>query len=234
MINKNKKKTKIKIIAKTTTRTNKKINVKKVQNNTTIKKRIEDFFYSDTPAATTTKFLLMFVAVGAVVCGGAVVPGILKAMDSFGMPDKKSKKYSHKQIHNAFAQLKRKKLVEIVKEKDGKIQVRLTNKGKKRMVEFSIDTLHIRKPKKWDGKWRMLLFDIPTKPKIYNQAREALRAKIKELGFFQMQKSVWVCPYECEDELLFVAEMYYVEKYIEILTVEKLLHENILKNKFKL
>ena len=78
------------------------------------------------------------------------------------------------------------------------------------------------------------MFDIPTKPKIYNQAREALRLKIKELGFFQMQKSAWVCPYECEDELLFVAELYHVEKYIEVLTVEKLLHESILKRKFRL
>lgn len=62
----------------------------------------------------------------------------------------------------------------------------------------------------------------------------ALRDKIKEIGFVQLQKSVWVCPYECEDEILFLAESYYVTKYIEILTVEKMLHEEQLKRKFKL
>ena len=211
-----------------------KIHKKEAPNKMPIKERLENFFYSDTPAATATKFLLAFVGIGVIVCGGAIVPGILKVIDEFGMPESKSKRYSHKQLSNAFANLKRQKLVEIIKEKDGKMHVKLTNKGKKRMVEFSIDTLKIKKPKKWDGKWRVLMFDIPTKPKIYNQAREALRSKIKELGFFQMQKSVWVCPFECEDELLFVAELYHVEKYIEVLTVEKLLHGNMLKRKFKL
>ena len=212
----------------------KKIHKKEVSNKIPIKERLENFFYSDTPTATATKFLLMFLGIAAVACGGAIVPGILKVIDEFGMPEEKSKKYSRKQLDNAFAHLKRQKLVEIIKEKDGKMHVKLTNKGKKRMVEFSIDTLKIKKPKKWDGKWRVLMFDIPTKPKIYNQAREALRSKIKELGFFQMQKSVWVCPFECEDELLFVAELYHVEKYIEVLTVEKLLHGNMLKRKLKL
>ena len=68
----------------------------------------------------------------------------------------------------------------------------------------------------------------------YNKAREALRHKIKEIGFVQLQKSVWVCPYECEDEILFVAEAYQVTRFIEILTVDKMLHEEQLKRKFKL
>jgi DNA-binding transcriptional regulator PaaX len=79
-----------------------------------------------------------------------------------------------------------------------------------------------------------LIFDIPTKPKIYNQAREALRNKIKKLGFYQMQKSVWAYPYECEDEILFVAEIFQVQRHIEIITADKVMHENILKRKFGL
>lgn len=204
------------------------------QNEASLGKRLEDFFYSDMPTATATKFLLMFVAVGAVVCGGAIVPGIIKLIGEFGMPDEKSKTYSPKQINNAFANLKRQKLVEIVKEKDGKMHVKLTNKGKKRILAFSIETVRIKKPKKWDKKWRVLMFDIPTEPKIYNQARNALRDKIKNLGFYQLQKSVWVYPYECEDELLVIAEIYHVQQYVEILTVEKLLHEDLLKQKFRL
>lgn len=86
----------------------------------------------------------------------------------------------------------------------------------------------------WDKKWRILIFDIPTKPKIYNQAREALRRKIKGLGFYQMQKSVWVYPYECEDEILFIAELFQVQKHIEIITAEKLLHAEAIKRKFGL
>lgn len=198
-----------------------------------IKNKIEDFLHSDSVPATATKFVLMFLALGSVVFGGAIVPGMLKALEEFGLPEKETG-FGNKKINNAIRQLKRKKLVEIIKDDDGKVSVRLTNKGKNRVKEFSIETISIKKPKRWDGRWRVLMFDIPTKPKIYNQAREALRNKIKELGFFQMQKSAWVCPYECEDELLFVAEIFEVQKYIEILTVEKLLHESILKRKFGL
>ena len=77
------------------------------------------------------------------------------------------------------------------------------------------------------------MFDIPSYPKKYNYARDALRCKIKELGFYQIQKSAWVYPYECEDELLFIAGMFQVQKYVEILTVEKLLHEDFVRKKFE-
>ena len=87
-------------------------------------------------------------------------------------------------------------MVEIIQEKNGKTKVILTNTGEKRVKEFCFEELRIQKARKWDKKWRVLVYDIPTKPKVYNNAREALRAKIKEIGFVQLQKSVWVCPYE--------------------------------------
>jgi hypothetical protein len=194
------------------------------------KEIIEDFLYSDTVPATATKFLLAFIALGAVPFIGALSPGIFSAVRKV----KRSGLFSEKQISAAIHTLKSRKLVEILQENENSFKVRLTNKGKERIKNFCFDALEIETPGKWDGKWRILMFDIPTKPKIYNQAREAFRQKIKELGFYQMQKSAWVYPYECEDELLFIAEIFKVKKYIEILTVEKLLHQIDLKNKFGL
>lgn len=200
------------------------------QDKKTTREAIEDFLYSDSKSATATKFLLMAIALGGIVFAGALAPGLLSATSKFG----RNKKYSKKQIQNTLGLLKQRKLVEILKEKNGKTVIKLTNKGNERIKEFCFEELRISKSKKWDKKWRVLVYDIPTKPKIYNKAREALRVKIKELGFVQLQKSVWVCPYECEDEILFVAESYYVTKFIEIFTVEKMLHEDQLKRKFKL
>ena len=77
----------------------------------------------------------------------------------------------------------------------------------------------------------IVMYDIPHELK---KERDWFRRHLIKFGYEMIQKSVWVYPYECEDELLFVAEMYYVQKYIEILTVEKLLHENLLKRKFRL
>ncbi|OGI21237.1 MAG: hypothetical protein A3J06_01530 [Candidatus Moranbacteria bacterium RIFCSPLOWO2_02_FULL_48_19] len=197
-----------------------------------VRKKAESFLVSHSPAATATKFLLMFTAIGGISIVGATLPGLVKAIGFFANEAKKKNRYPKVKIKNSFEYLKKKQFIEIVKEKNGKIQVRLTNKGKKRLAEYSLDMLEIKKPEKWDGKWRVLMFDIPAHPKKYDYARDALRDKVKELGFYQIQKSVWVYPYECEDELLFIAEVFKVQQYIEILTVEKLLHENLVRKKF--
>ena len=96
---------------------------------------------------------------------------------------------------------------------------------------MSLDSLKIKKLPKWDGKWRIVVFDIPVKQ---NPGREALRKKMKNLGFKQLQKSVWIIPWECEDEMLFIAEMYKVEKYVEIITADNILHEKEFRQVFQI
>lgn len=200
-------------------------------NNQTVKKLFEEkFLYNDSIPATAAKFILGFLIAGPVLVAGAALPGLLSEFNRF----EKRKKYSKKQLQNAYRNLHYRKLIEIIQESDEKFKVQLTNKGQKRVQEFSFEFLEIKKPNKWDGKWRILMFDIPSQPKIYNQARNALRAKIKDLGFYQMQKSVWVYPYECEDEILFIAELFQIQKHIEIITAEKLLHEEKIKRAFGL
>lgn len=198
------------------------------------KKRNTDWgtieFDLDDASVTAAKFIMATLAVSSIVLSGSIAPGLLALNNN----RKSKRRYTENQLRNAYYNLKRNKLVEIMNETDGKIQVKLTNKGRKRIKEFSFETLTIRKPTHWDKKWRILIFDIPTKPKIYNAAREALRNKIKELGFYQLQKSVWVYPYECEDEILLIAELYHVQKHIEIITAENLLHEETIKKHFSL
>jgi len=203
---------------------------KEIEKSKEFREIIEDFLDSDSGYATAAKFLLAFIALGGVMVVGAVAPAIFAATKNI----RRQRKYSEKQIRDAYYNLKKKNLIEIIEEGDEKFKVKLTNKGAEKVREFSYDALEISKPEHWDKKWRILIFDIPTKPKIYNQARNALRDKIKELGFYQMQKSVWVCPYECEEEILFVAELFQVQKHIEMITAEKVLHEEILKSKFGL
>jgi hypothetical protein len=196
-----------------------------------LKEKIEYFLYEDDSFSTTAaKFLLMTLALGSIAFVGAVLPGILRVASG----SRKFRNYNKKDIKRAVDNLKRRKLIEIISERGGRVRVNLTNKGIKRVKEFAFDNLAIPKPKKWDRKWRVIIFDIPTQPKKLNQARKALRDKIKELGFRKLQKSVWIYPYPCEDEILLVGEIFNVTKYIEILTVEKLLYETEVKNFFAL
>ncbi|EKE15996.1 MAG: repressor in ring oxydation complex/phenylacetic acid degradation pathway related protein (PaaX) [uncultured bacterium] len=197
-----------------------------------------NFLYSDTLPATAGKFLLAVLAMGPMLVVATTVPGIFSAAKNFEKYSKSKetadKKYTKGQMVSALNNFKQRKLIKIIQEKNGKFQVKLTNKGQKRIKDFYLQNLKINKPKTWDGKWRILIFDIPSRPKTYDQARNALRNKIKKLRFKQLQKSAWIFPYECEDEILFIAELYNVQKYIEIITAEKILREKELKKVFKL
>lgn len=196
-----------------------------------LKEKIENFLHSNTIPATATKLILASLAVGGLAFTGAVIPGIFKIVESLRNSGVQPEKFSKPQVANALATLKRRKLIKIRKEKNGKFLVKLTNQGRKRLIKMSLEAVSIKKSKRWDGKWRMVIFDIPVH---FNDARAALRYKMKELGFKQLQKSVWIIPYECEDEILFISEMFEVEKYVEIITAEKILHEKIIRKSFKL
>ncbi len=201
--------------------------MKSVHRTHDLKENIEKFLDSDSGYATATKITLAIIALGGVLIIGAMAPNIFQVFGKF----KQSRRYSDKQLRNAFYNLKRQNLVEIIQEKDDKIKIRLTNKGRVRIKEFSDDILIIPRPKIWDKKWRIVIFDIPNK---FTKAREALRQKLKNLEFYQLQKSVWIYPYPCEDEILFIARIFRIESFIEILTVEKLLHEEKIRRFFKL
>lgn len=105
----------------------------------------------------------------------------------------------------------------------------LTSKGEKKLQDILIDEVIIKAPKKWDGKWRLVMYDLPIR---FKKARDAFRWKLRDLGFFQFQKSAWIYPYPCEGEILFVADFFGVRKYIEILEVEKILDDKKLKAHF--
>jgi DNA-binding transcriptional regulator PaaX len=115
---------------------------------------------------------------------------------------KKGKK--DKKLYNAFYYLRSKGMIN-VENKGGQIYISLTKEGKKIAGKYQIDDMQIEKPEKWDGKWRILIFDIKDKQKI---KREALRGKIIQLGFFQLQKSVWVYPYNFQIEIVLLRSFF--------------------------
>jgi len=190
----------------------------------------KEFLESGTTKANITKVALITIVLGALpfIALGGVAMG--NAVQIFKMFDK-NKKYKDKQIRNAITSLHRYKLIEYVSEKNGITIVKITKKGETKLKSFSIDLMKINKPKKWDGKWRVVMFDLPVR---FSKARHSLRLKLKQLGFVQFQKSVWVYPYPCTDEILFIAEYYKVRKYIDMMTVLEISNEKNLKEKFDL
>lgn len=140
-------------------------------------------------------------------------------------------KFKEKQVKDVFRYMKNKGLIDI-ETKRGQTYVRLTKEGEREAGRYQINKLQIKIPKKWDGKWRVVIFDIPEKEKI---RRNAFRGKLKELGFFSLQKSVWVCPYSCEKEINLLREFFNLDKRnLKILEAAKIEDDKSLRKFFNL
>lgn len=94
------------------------------------------------------------------------------------------RKLNYGALYQAIRELREKGYIELTKNDEGKILMKLTGKGK-----YEIKIRKILEEKKWDGKWRVVVFDIPEKHK---KLRHALRWKLREWEFIPWQKSVWV------------------------------------------
>src|SRR3989344_795881 len=134
----------------------------------------------------------------------------------------------NKKTQQVFSGLRRYKFIRHIKAENVD-KYTLTPKGERKFRKIFIDEVIIKQPLKWDGKWRLVMYDLPVR---FKKTREAFRWKLKDLGFFQFQKSAWIYPYPCEGELLFVADFFGVRKYIEILEVNKILDDRILRSRF--
>lgn len=94
---------------------------------------------------------------------------------------------------------------------EGEIRLVLTENGKRKILQYSLDDLKIKKTPAWDGLFRVIIFDIPENKK---GTREIFRKKLKELEFQQLQKSVFVSPYECRNEIDFLKNVYEIVPYV--------------------
>ncbi len=71
--------------------------------------------------------------------------------------------------------------------------------------------------KNWDHKWRVIIFDIPQE---LHRERIKFRRKLKLLGCHMLQKSVFIFPYPCEEELSDIATQLKVSDYIDIIVAD--------------
>ena len=107
----------------------------------------------------------------------------------------------------------------------------LTHKGKKTLNENKIWSLAIPTPKVWDGKWRMVLFDIPVDKR---KRRDAFRLRLKELGLTLYQNSVWAYPYPLEDTIAPIAHFYGLSKCVSFIVAEKISKEASFRKRYRL
>lgn len=106
----------------------------------------------------------------------------------------------------------------------------ITAVGRKRLEKADFENLKIAKPKRWDRKWRLIIFDIPESQRL---ARMALTSKLKSLDCQLLQQSVWIHPYPCHEEVKIICINYCIEKWVTYIETTHIDHEAKLKQRFK-
>jgi len=74
---------------------------------------------------------------------------------------------------------------------EGMVHFRITQKGRQQLIK-NYPAIKMRE-KKWDGFWRVVVFDVPEEKR---KERDALRLQLKKLGFGRLQDSTYLSPYD--------------------------------------
>src|SRR3989344_6468169 len=127
------------------------------------------------------KAILYTIAAVGIIAVAIAAPNLIGVLGRYS----KTKEYKDRQLKRSLRKLEQNELISI-SEQEGKTVVRLTKKGEEKLLKYKIEEIFIPKPKKWDRKWRLVIFDIPEKFKVN---RTIFSRKLKELEFFQLQKS---------------------------------------------
>jgi len=172
---------------------------------------------------------LVAVACTSPMAGATLARELIKAAkrrNKGKLSAKEKKKY-----YNAFYYLKRNDFID-VEYRGNQMYFSLTEEGKKKAGKYKINDLKIKTAEKWDKKWRVLIFDIEDK---HRAKREALRGKIKELGLYQLQKSVWVCPYEFKKEMKLLRDFFGLEtKEMKVIAASEIEDDQPIRQFFNL
>ncbi|MBI5742651.1 MAG: hypothetical protein HZA25_02340 [Candidatus Niyogibacteria bacterium] len=107
----------------------------------------------------------------------------------------------------------------------------LTPKGEAALRKLELNEYQICRPKRWDGKWRVLIFDIPEKRRML---RELVRRTLSAIGFIRIQDSVWLHPYDCEDLITLLKADFKIGKDLLYLVVEQMEYDARYRDHFDL
>ncbi len=128
----------------------------------------------------------------------------------------------------AIYNLNRRKFIKTKKIKN-KTYLKLTPRGKKELIKILLN--EINKNKKWNGKWYVLIFDIPEKRRRY---RIHLINTLKNIGFYQLQKSVWIFPFDVLNYLYELMPGFREGDWFEYIEASKISSSSELKKYFNL
>ena len=177
------------------------------------------------------KVILRSIATAGVLSLALLAPNALQLLATVDNTSGRKRRMNPKYlIDSSFAKLLAKGHVRIEHGPKGKL-VRLTDEGKRALGRMIALTPDQRKHRRWDKRWRMVIYDIKEKRR---GTRVALQRNLRSFGFYQLQASVWVYPYECEDLLVLLKADFKIGRDVLYGVVEKVEGDEQMKEYFGL
>ncbi|MEK7186732.1 MAG: CRISPR-associated endonuclease Cas2 [Patescibacteria group bacterium] len=175
----------------------------------------------------TQKLILSSVTLAGLLPLAVLAPNVIGAIEKLGVFD--AVLYPSR-IKRSLKGLIKGGLLEFKSKKEKKY-LAITEKGRKQLNRWEIANYQIKKPKRWDGKWRVIIFDIQEKRR---KSRDQLRMALNNIGFKRLQNSVWVFPYDCEDLLMLLKADMALGKNLLYLIVDEIENDRPLLQHFGL
>ena len=175
------------------------------------------------------KILLNSLYTAGIMSLAVFAPNAISILKKFniGKKRKSNPKYS---VRKAINRLRQKGLIVWEENKKG-VFLRLTREGEQSLDLMERKEFKISIPKKWDSKWRIIIFDIKEERK---GTREKLRNTLINIGFLKIQNSVWVYPYDCEELMTLIKADLKVGKDILYIIADSIENDSWVKKHFNL
>jgi len=179
------------------------------------------------------KKILVLVGAGAFLAASITMPNLPLVLKPFLDQKRKNerevwKRFNITYLKRTLSRLEGQKLVEIG-EGNGVQIVKITNQGRKKVLKLGLDNLEIKKPKIWDGKWRLISFDLP---ETLAKTRKILVQYLSVWKFYPLHKSVYLHAYPIFKEVDFLREYLGVGEYVRMFTVSEIENDKQFKEFF--
>ncbi len=181
---------------------------------------------------------LSFQILRALAVGGVFILAASSPTFALNLPNniarilkEQNQRKKREKLFRALTYLRSRKFTEIKDLPDGRTEVRITSAGQEFVGIADFDNLEIEKPIVWDKKFRLVIFDIPKHKHSYSTG---FSRTLKELGFYMIQKSVWVHPYDCTNEIVYLRNIFEIEPYVKVVLADAIEGDFKIRKHFKL
>lgn len=174
--------------------------------------------------------ILKIVAGGTLVLTSLAVPNLAQVLSTLNMSSSNRRRtpYHPSDISRAVKVLKQGRYIGRVRTKNG-YAIRLTERGQEALARFELGNFKLKNPEKWDGRWRLVIFDIK---EWHKNVRNQVRRLLSQNNFLRLQDSVWIYPFPCEEFAELVKTGYGVRHEVLYLVVSSMAYDERFRNHF--